>query len=115
MRTLVYNLENTTLPSPVTTQVLRIVPVEWTPMNSVPCLRLEAFGCPASQGMLHLHGNLSCMLEIYLVILSPLYICMYICYVSGAIIDQYIKLPFWIYLLRKGAYRDISHIIRHIT
>ena len=62
MRTLVYNLENTTLRSPVTTQVLRIVPVEWIPMNIVPCLRLEALGCPASQGTWHLHGNLSCML-----------------------------------------------------
>ena len=45
-----YDVENTVLPSPVITQVLRIVAVEWYPRNQV-CLRLEALGCLPSPGM----------------------------------------------------------------
>ena len=58
MRTGTYDVENTTLPSPVITQVLRIVPLEWSPSNFVVCLKLEAIGCPFFQGMIQLHMDL---------------------------------------------------------
>ena len=50
MRTGTYDVENTVLPSPVITRVLRIVAVGWYPWNQV-CLRLEALGCLSSPGM----------------------------------------------------------------
>ena len=50
-RTNGHNVETTTLPSPIVTQILRITPVEWT--QSVPCVRLEAKGCLQMPGIKH--------------------------------------------------------------
>ena len=73
MRT--HNIVNTVLPSLVTTQVLRIVLVQMTTVNGVVYLRLEALGCPASQGMWHLHTAILCVVKYimyYYVMLLPL-------------------------------------------
>ena len=51
-RTNSHNVETTTLPSPIVTQILRIIPVEWT--ESVPCVRLEAMGCLQMPGIKHI-------------------------------------------------------------
>ena len=61
MRTMKKYIENTMLPSSVTTRVLRIVLVESTP-DAFVCLRLEAFGCITSHGTWFLHNNLSSVL-----------------------------------------------------
>ena len=50
LRNKTHDVENTVLPFPVIIRVLRIVAVEWNPHRQV-CLRLEALGCPVSQGM----------------------------------------------------------------
>ena len=50
VRSKTHEVENTVLPFPVVTKILRIVAVEWNPHHQV-CLRLEALGCPVSQGM----------------------------------------------------------------
>ena len=48
-RTNGHNVETTTLPTPIVTQILRISPVDWT--QSVPCVRLDAIGCLQMPGM----------------------------------------------------------------
>lgn len=38
-------ITTTVLPSPIVTQLLRIVPLSWFPENNSVCLKVEAFGC----------------------------------------------------------------------
>ena len=52
-RTNGHNVETTTLPTPIVTQILRITPVDWT--QSVPCVRLEAMGCLQMPGRQSIH------------------------------------------------------------
>ncbi len=42
-----HETENTDLPSPVTTRVLRIVALTWSPQDEELCLEFEALGCLA--------------------------------------------------------------------
>ena len=62
MRMGIPNVVNTTLPSVVTTKVLRIVAVGWTPENQA-CLRFEALGCLPPPGMWHTLSNRFCVLR----------------------------------------------------
>ena len=42
-----YDTEDTPLPSPVTTRVLRLQVLTWSPQDDQVCLDMEALGCLA--------------------------------------------------------------------
>jgi len=56
---------NHVLPSPVTTRVLRIVFISWSPEGSNVCFNMEALGCLAepSKDQMHIRSDLKCLVH----------------------------------------------------